>query len=143
MREKLIKLIHYCTSCEECRDEDIADHIIASSFIEELQNEAYDLGVDSALHNHFGLSWEDAAGLRKEIRRIQDASRWIPVSEPPKKNGYYLCWILFSAVGERKEYRQKILFWEDNIWLESARSFSKAYPLYWMRLPEPPKEGCA
>lgn len=81
MREKLIKLIHYCTSCEECRDEDIADHIIASGFIEELQNEAYDLGVDSALHNHFGLPWEDAAGLRKEVTRLQNATKWIPVSE--------------------------------------------------------------
>ena len=61
--------------------EKIADHIIASGYIEELQNEAYDLGVDSALHNHFGLSWEDAAGLRKEITRLQEATKWIPVSE--------------------------------------------------------------
>jgi len=30
MRKELIKLIHYCTSCEECRDEDIADHLIAN-----------------------------------------------------------------------------------------------------------------
>ncbi|MBQ8360008.1 MAG: DUF551 domain-containing protein [Oscillospiraceae bacterium] len=29
-RKNLIKLIHYCTSCEECRDEDIADHLIAN-----------------------------------------------------------------------------------------------------------------
>ena len=30
MRKKLIALIHHCTSCEECRDEDIADHLIAN-----------------------------------------------------------------------------------------------------------------
>jgi len=30
MRKELIKLIHYCTSCAECRDEDIADHLIAN-----------------------------------------------------------------------------------------------------------------
>ena len=30
LKEKLVKLIHYCTSCEECRDEDIADHLIAN-----------------------------------------------------------------------------------------------------------------
>ena len=29
-RKKMIKLIHHCTSCEECRDEDIADHLIAN-----------------------------------------------------------------------------------------------------------------
>lgn len=71
-RKRLIELIRYCTSCEECRDEDIADHILASEFINELQNEAYDLGVDSTLHDHFGLSWKDAAELRKEIKRLQD-----------------------------------------------------------------------
>lgn len=64
---------------------------------------------------------------------------WIPVSDPPKKNGYYMCWKLFSAVGERKEYREEILFYEDNMWLENARSFRKEYPLYWMPLPPPPK----
>lgn len=32
-REKLIKLIHYCTSCEECRDEDVADHLIAAGAV--------------------------------------------------------------------------------------------------------------
>ena len=64
---------------------------------------------------------------------------WIPVSDPPKKNGYYMCWKLFSAVGERKEYREEILFYEDNMWLENARSFRKEYPLYWMHLPEPPR----
>ena len=30
MREKLIKLIHHCTSCEVCHDTDIADHLIAN-----------------------------------------------------------------------------------------------------------------
>ena len=64
---------------------------------------------------------------------------WIPVSDPPKKNGYYMCWKLFSAVGERKEYREEILFYEDNMWLENARSFRKEYPMYWMHLPQPPK----
>lgn len=72
--------------------EKIADHIIASGYIEELQNEAYDLGVDSALHNHFGLSWEDAAGLRKEITRLQEATKWIPVTErlPEYVDGHVL-----------------------------------------------------
>lgn len=29
-RKRLIELIRYCTSCEECRDEDIADHLLAN-----------------------------------------------------------------------------------------------------------------
>ena len=46
LKEKLVKLIHYCTSCEECRDEDIADHLIANGVvtgdkIKELEEEEY------------------------------------------------------------------------------------------------------
>lgn len=37
-------------------------------------------------------------------------NQWFSASEPPKENGYYLCVILFSAVGNKKEYRRKILF---------------------------------
>lgn len=29
-RKRLIELIRYCTSCEECRDEDIADYLLAN-----------------------------------------------------------------------------------------------------------------
>ena len=67
---------------------------------------------------------------------------WIPASEPPKENGYYLCVILFSAVGNKKEYRRKILFWEDNVWIEMANCFRTVKPLYWMpmaEMPQPPK----
>lgn len=67
---------------------------------------------------------------------------WISASEPPKENGYYLCVILFSAVGNKKEYRRKILFWEDNVWIEMANCFRTVKPLYWMpmaEMPQPPK----
>jgi len=30
IKEKLVELIHHCTSCEECFDTDIADHLIAN-----------------------------------------------------------------------------------------------------------------
>ena len=33
MRKKLVELIKHCTSCEECRDEDIADHLLANGVI--------------------------------------------------------------------------------------------------------------
>lgn len=32
-RKALIKLIKHCTSCEECRDEDIADHLLSNGVI--------------------------------------------------------------------------------------------------------------
>ena len=67
---------------------------------------------------------------------------WISASEPPKENGYYLCVILFSAVGSKKEYRRKILFWEENVWIEMANCFRTVKPLYWMpmaEMPKPPK----
>lgn len=67
--------------------------------------------------------------------------KWIPVSERlPTENGNYLCMVLFSAVGEHKEYKRKILFFEDGTWLENAKSFRIEKPLHWMPLPEPPKE---
>lgn len=55
--------------------------------IEEIQKEAYDLGVDSVLHNHFGLTWTNAEALRKQIAEIQEQHRWIPVTERlPQEN---------------------------------------------------------
>lgn len=33
LRKRLIDLIHYCTSCEECHDADIADHLIANGVV--------------------------------------------------------------------------------------------------------------
>lgn len=32
-RKRLIKLIQHCTSCEVCKDEDIADHLLANGVI--------------------------------------------------------------------------------------------------------------
>lgn len=88
IKEKLIALVDDYTDPLSVKDihkaefaEKFVDHLLAGKLIEELQNEAYDLGVDSALHNHFGLSWKDAAGLRKEVTRLQNATKWIPVSE--------------------------------------------------------------
>ena len=67
---------------------------------------------------------------------------WTPVSEPPKKNDYYLCIVCVSAVNQRKEYRRKILFWEDNVWIDMANCFRTVKPLYWVpmaEMPQPPK----
>jgi hypothetical protein len=61
--------------------------------------------------------------------------KWIPASEPPKENGYYLCVVCVSSVNQRKEYRRMILFWEDNVWIDMANCFRTKKPLYWMPLP--------
>jgi hypothetical protein len=115
--------------------ERIADHIMASGFIEELQNEAYDLGVDSALHNHFGLSWEDAAGLRKEIRRIQDASRWISVTERLPEEGTDV--LAYQNRGE--ESRIVPANYGREVWFDCFFDCEADHITHWMPLPEPPK----
>jgi hypothetical protein len=33
VRKRLIELIRHCTICEECHDEDIADHLLANGVI--------------------------------------------------------------------------------------------------------------
>ena len=66
---------------------------------------------------------------------------WIDVKErQPEKSGYYLCWVEASSVGKRKEYEHRKLYWEENLWLSSAKRFKTEHPLYWMPMPEPPKE---
>ena len=82
-----------------------------------------------------------------DVRRIVDGypsveaePRWISVKDGlPEKTGYYLCWVEASSVGERKESEHRKLYWEENVWLSSAKSFRTEHPLYWMPLPEPPK----
>ena len=82
-------------------------------------------------------------GIAKElITHGVTVQEWISASKPPKENGYYLCVILSSAVGNKRKYRRKILFWEDNVWIEMENSFRTVTPLYWMpmaEIPRPPK----
>lgn len=112
--------------------EKIADHLLASSFIEELQNEAYDLGVDSALHNHFGLSWEDAAGLRKEIKSLQEATRWIPVAERLPEPGTEV------LVYTKHPHSPKMEIGVFTYYPEMYQPHWQ-YVTHWMPLPQPPK----
>ena len=65
---------------------------------------------------------------------------WISVSEPPKENGYYLCYVLTSAAGEKVKYEQMPLYWEDDIWLYRHNSYRMCRNVtHWMPLPKPPK----
>jgi hypothetical protein len=62
--------------------------------------------------------------------------RWISVSEPPKENGYYLCYVLTSAVGDKVKYEQMPLYWEDDIWLYRHNSYRMCRNVtHWMPLP--------
>lgn len=65
---------------------------------------------------------------------------WSSVSEPPEENGYYLCYVLTSAVGGEVKYEQMPLYWEDDIWLYRHNSYRMCRNVtHWMPLPQPPK----
>ena len=66
--------------------------------------------------------------------------KWIPVSEPPEENRYYLCYVLTNAIGEKAVYEQMPLYWEDDVWLYRHNSYRMCRNVtHWMPLPEPPK----
>ena len=81
---------------------DEARNIYTVQEIEKLQGEAYDLGAESVLHNHYGLSWHDAEKVRKEVAKLQSVSKWIPVTERlPEPE------IEVMVLAERKSYSFK------------------------------------
>lgn len=132
MRNKMIELIKESVDgCATYWAERIVDHIMGSRFIEELQNEAYDLGANSVLRYKLGLSWDDADDLRKEIKRLQDAERWIPVEE---------------RLPERYE-RALVHAERGGITVATYSKWGWTMPMYfdgeithWMPLPKGPKE---
>ena len=78
-----------------------------------------------------------ASALAENGVTVQD---WISVSEPPEENGYYLCYVLTSAVGDKVKYEQRPLYWEDDIWLYRHNSYRMCRNVtHWMPLPQPPK----
>jgi hypothetical protein len=127
---------------------EIADHLIANGVtvvspdetrnvytvqeIEKIQGEAYDLGVESVLHNHFNLSWHDAEEVRKEVAKLQNALRWVPVTERlPKAEdanrfGEIMVWL-------RSTETQALWKWRRAVDHPEAIT-------HWMPLPKPPKE---
>lgn len=120
---------------------DEVKNIYTAQQIEEIQNEAYDLGVDSALHHKFGLSWDDAAGLRKEIKRLQDATKWIPVTERLPQEGEDVL-----VIGYWHEKWQILMCYlsphRKEEWYTSDAGQQIYSVTHWMPLPQPPKEGC-
>lgn len=101
-REKLIELIHHCTSCEECHDSDIADHLIANGVtvrewisveerLPELDEDVlcfyrgwrgecgYTVGSVQSWNGMWGLEVDpDDYGL-------DEVTHWMPLPEAPKE----------------------------------------------------------
>jgi hypothetical protein len=101
--------------------------------IEKIQGEAYDLGVESVLHNHFNLSWHDAEEVRKEVAKLQNALRWIPVTERlPEESGEYLAYC--------GEYDGICVIYYEILKTKSKWMTNWKKVTHWMPLPEPPKE---
>ena len=103
-RRKLIALIHHCTSCEECRDEDIADHLIANGVtVQEWIPVAEGLpvadfeeyyrvngeypsylvkireGVIASVLEFTGEEWRDTEGNSYNV------THWMPLPAPPEE----------------------------------------------------------
>ena len=80
LKEKLVKLIHHCTSCEECRDEDIADHLIANGATIPEWISVKD-GLPELIPCNAGTAYSEAVNVlttgRKVITAIWDGFDWI------------------------------------------------------------------
>lgn len=76
IQKTLTELIHYCTSCEECRDEDIADHLIAN-------------GVTIPVHCEECQHWDSA--------HCSEGQGWCPKVVGYRRGDWY------CAGGEKKE----------------------------------------
>jgi ribosomal protein L37AE/L43A len=71
--------------------------------------------------------------LEAELAVLKSERRWIPVSEPPKKNGYFWCSIVDDA---GCKWADKRLFSVENGWFTFGEQVT-----HWMPLPaEPPSE---
>ena len=80
VKKKLIDLIHYCTSCEECRDEDIADHLIANG-VTLRQWTPVTEGLSDLIPCGAGTAYSEAVNVltsgRKVLTAIWDGFDWI------------------------------------------------------------------
>ena len=109
-RRKLIELIHHCTSCEECRDEDIADHLTAhgvtiprwTSVAEGLPENDYGKHWKERKHYlvytapsglmyvaHYGYKdydwWIDGHDTVLSATNYKEVTHWMPLPNLPKE----------------------------------------------------------
>lgn len=134
-REKLIELLESVPQPEllygqpligVCK---VADHLIANGVI-----------IKSDCEDCASKTTRIIDKLHGEIAKLRKAQQWIPVTEPPEENGYYLCCVLTSAIGDKVTYEQMPLYWEDDVWLYRHNSHRMCRNVtHWMPLPELPK----
>ena len=107
INEKLVDLIHHCTSCEECFDTDIADHPIAHGVtVQEWisvndrlpDNKEHDWVLAQVVEDNGFMhipkvmeyrqqrnDWfEETYGWLSEHNGAFTVTHWMPLPEPPK-----------------------------------------------------------
>ena len=110
VKKKLVELIRHCTSCEECHDEDIADHLIANGVtiqkwisvkerlpdleLVEVKTDDKDVFPCLAVRKHprakngkyTAKVWYDGYGFIDGISNdvTDEVTHWMPLPEPPK-----------------------------------------------------------
>ena len=84
IKEKLVELIHHCTSCEECFDTDIADHLIAN-----------------------GATIQQWISVEERLPTKEDADGNECVLAEHKVYGGVRCWLLDSIVNCPEQF----LYW--------------------------------
>ena len=117
MRERLVELLGG-DMCKGCYCEDCEHENNEKSCIEHIKSRMADHLISNGV----------------------TVQQWIPVSDKPQKNGYYLCYVLTSSIGDNKKYEQVTLYWEDNLWLYRCNSYRMCTNVtHWMPLPQAPK----
>lgn len=57
----------------------------------------------------------------------------------PIENGFYLCKVIVMKSGNRVWTEPKLLYWENNVWLENPKRFKtigNENVLLWMKVPD-------
>ena len=163
-KKRLIELIRYCTSCEECRDEDIADHLLANGVkvIDKANTPAL---VKKGFYHDDSVGWylalqqrwceEDwflCLTLPQEV--TSGWRRWIPVTERlPEVGGSYIVVVKYKYDHE-KEYDYDVDVatyypydnqdayidkrWDTYVDWDEGQQY--IHITHWMPLPSPPEE---
>lgn len=125
-------------------------NIYTAQEIEKLQGEAYDLGVESVLHDRFGLSWHDAEEVRKEVAKLQTTFEWLPVTERLPELIPCGAGTAYSEAVNVLTSGRKVLtaIWDgtdfiadSEFWEAEGEEITHWTPVL-MPLPEPPKGDC-
>ncbi len=132
MYDELVKNLRICSRCDFGQDCNGCTQKSDDAFCcDKLLHEAADAIEELSRENE---SLAKSVNEASEI--LHRRKRWIPMTERlPKKSGDYL---VYSIGGTWKQVSNiEIMFYD------GERFFTSSFycPIYWMPLPEPPKEG--